>query len=116
MPRTTFTADLVAGDWTAWVGPGPEPGTRRRLLATRFANRERGRGLRKAMSFALWLYTTPEGSNMRRLAERELRGKVLGCADRAHGLTLAYAADGRPLAEVLDLLPDVVNETRRLFA
>ena len=115
MTRTTFTIERGA-IWDAWVGPGPEPGTGHQLNATRFCNREKGKGLRKAMAFALWLYRTPEGAHMRALAVRFLRGKRLGCSDRAHGLTLAYAADGRSLEEVLGLLPDVVNETRRRFA
>lgn len=117
MTRTRY--QLLGGDDAQgiWVGPGPHPFTGARLFSARFASHfDRGSRLERALAFARYLYEPGgPGSWLRDQARRDLRGHVLLTRDAAHGLTLSHAADDLPLEGLLELLPDVVCETRSLF-
>jgi len=93
--RTTFT--LEPG-WNVWVGPGSEPGTGRIFSATRFANDFAGPREHRYAQWLGWIFGG--GSHLRARAEKDLRGKVLGTSDEAHGLILARLADGCDLGAI----------------
>lgn len=122
MTRTRFAhySDHDTTETYVWVGPGPDPVTRLRIFASRFRNEWLTPGGRydyhSAASFAKFLHEhAGPGKWKRDQIRRDLRGRLLLCRERAHGLILARVADGYELAEILSELEDVTARQRSLL-